>query len=622
MIKRVACLLATALLLFPATSNADGKGEGMAPAPAGGDLTGVYYPPQDPRIPDLDLAPNEMLNRNVRILRTTNKAQLNRYVPVAYSFNNVNPFAVRRFLNRAIESEDGGLFTFVSPEGNSGRILAMIPEYQIPALDKLVAATDRADLTSSSGTMRAYVQLKHRRADLSDIDFLNNFGIYLTVNGDEIIIDPEQNAVFIEDAPSGTEWLLAALEEELDLPTPQVLASVNVYEVDGTNNARLGNDYIAWKNGPGQNLFAFGAFWEDGETDVFNGPFNSSTGKVAPTVNGDFDAEGYNFAFNFEHSSAFFDFLVQEGQAEVLTKAKLAALNTRTARITAGDQLLYYAVQTTDVNGVRSSPFSANDHRTLLGTGNQFVTVTDPGNPLFQNNTINLSGALSNAANVNASNDIRDNDIDNSARNNINGDDNDQDNDFDNDQELDNDLFFDNDVSSAQELAQAALIFGDTGASSSQELVPVEADLEMQITPVIYENGVEVDVVGDLDTYNGYDDSGFPRINNRAFSTQVRMGEGQEIVLGGIARTETTRAANKPPALGSLPVIGFLFGQENTRRRESTVVMTLAIDQIVRFDGDQAGKTADEQSLLDQATGAAELDAATSHMDMTPGVGN
>lgn len=609
MIKRVACLLATALLLLPATSNAAGKGEGMGPAPAGGSVQ------------DLDLAPNEMLNRNVRILRTTNKAQLNRYVPVAYSFNNVNPYAVRRFLNRAIESEDGALFTFVSPEGNSGRLLAMVPEYQIPALDKLVAAIDRADLTSSSGTHRAYVQLKHRRADLSDVDFLNNFGIYLTANGDEVIIDPEQNAIYIEDAPSGTEWLLAALEEKLDYATPQVLASVNVYEVDGTNNARLGNDYIAWKNGPGQNLFAIGAFWEDLDNDVDNGPF---VGNQVSLNN--YESEGYNYAFNFEHSSAFFDFLVAEGQAEVLTKAKLAALNTRTARITAGDQLLYYAVQTTDVNGRRSlgNPFSANDHRTVIGTGRAFQTV--PGSPGTGLGIVNVDGAIitgiqsganalgntaaaqggvqSQSASINSGGGS-----DNDINSNFSGSDNNiQD---DNDNELNDNSFGDVFINIAG---------NNGGTDDSTELLPLDVDLEMEITPVIYENGVDVDVTGDLDTYNGYDDSGFPRINNRAFATQVRMAEGQEIVLGGLARTETTRSTNKPPAFGSLPVIGFLFGQENSRRRESTLVMTLSIDQIVRFDGDQAGKTSDEQSLLDQATGSAAVDGATSHMDPVPGV--
>lgn len=581
MIKQVACLLATALLLVPATSRASGEGEGTGPAATGGGHTGIYYPPQSPAIPDLDLAPNEMLNRNVRILRTTNKAQLNRYVPVAYKFNNVNPYAVRRFINRAIESEDGSLFTFISPEGNSGRLLAMVPEYQIPSLDKLVAEIDRADLTSSDGSQRAYVQLKHRRADLSDSDFLANLGLYLTGNGDTVIIDPEQNAVYIEDAPSGTEYLLAALEEKLDKPTPQVLASVNVYEVDGTNNARLGNDYIAWKNGPGSNLFAIGAFYERGRTEIRSDDFHPNVAPIPP--HNDFSAKGYNYAFNFEHSSAFFDFLVANGKAKVLTKAKLAALNTRTARITAGDQILYYAVQNDSEDGFRDEgdPFEANQDRTVIGTRNAFQTVVNQAanDPLVQN--INVSGAnigsnVGNQYSEAGGPDVSDNVI---------------------------------------------IISNESGGdSSSEELLPLETDLEIELTPVIYENGADINVTGDLDTYNGYDDTGFPRINNRAFQTQVRMGEGQEIVLGGLARNETTRAGNKPPALGDLPVLGFLFGQENTRRRESTIVMSLSLDQIVRFDGDQTGKTADEDAVLKQANGESTVSVPNVEIGLTPGL--
>jgi hypothetical protein len=253
----------------------------------------------------------------------------------------------------------------------------------------------------------------------------------------------------------------------------------------------------------------------------------------------------------------------------VLTKAKLAALNTRTAVITAGDQILYYAVRNDtggiDEGGIRggdgdndndiSAPWETNDERVLLGTNNQ---VQETPAELF------------------------------AANGNVGG--------------------------------QDVNISFTSPSITNEELVPVETDLEIAITPVIFENGVEVDVTGDLDTYNGYDDSGFPRINTRSFATQVRMAAGQEIVLGGLARTETTRATNKPPALGNLPILGFLFGQENSRRRESTVLVTLAIDQIVRFDGDQTGKTADEDSLLQQATGSAAVQGAQSTFTWVPGI--
>ena len=67
----------------------------MMPIAAKGQSQTISFPPQAPGAPDRDAAPNERLNRSVRILRTTNKAQINRYVPKAYAFNNVNPFDVR-----------------------------------------------------------------------------------------------------------------------------------------------------------------------------------------------------------------------------------------------------------------------------------------------------------------------------------------------------------------------------------------------------------------------------------------------------------------------------------------------------------------------------------------------
>ena len=64
----------------------------------------ITFPPQTQQPQDLDLSPADELNRTIRILRTTNKAQINRYVPKVYDFKNVNPFAVLRFIKRPVEA--------------------------------------------------------------------------------------------------------------------------------------------------------------------------------------------------------------------------------------------------------------------------------------------------------------------------------------------------------------------------------------------------------------------------------------------------------------------------------------------------------------------------------------
>ncbi len=490
-------------------------------------LEGTYFPPESHHYIDLDTAPNDLLNRNVRILRTTNKAQLNRYVPKVYTFKNVNPFAVLRFMRRPIQMEEGAIFTFVAPDAKSGKVLIAVPEYQLCYMDQIAARIDRADLTSSDGTTRIYRQLKHRRAsysggsDLEDMAFIDQFAIYLTGNSHTIIVDSEQNAVWFEDTPSGAEYLDKALTEKLDKPTPQVSLNTKIYELSLVNNSRIGLDYIAWKNGPGADLFAFGTFAEHGRINVDNGSMSTGTGSGVSNLSlprSSFEVTGTNFAYRYEVPSAYFDYLATRGKAKILNSAKLVALNTRTARINVGDQLLYYPVQTTNPSGIRDrgEPFEANEGRTVIGTVNE--------KPYYYSS-----------------------------------------------------------------------------------LTPVETGLQVELTPLIYENGVDVDIEGELTDYTGFNDDGSPNLNSREFETHVRMAAGEEIILGGLARETAVKATNKVPVLGSLPIIGYLFGGENTRRTQSELVVALQAEQIDRFDGKgQAVPTADK-AIIDQAEGTADI---------------
>lgn len=561
MFRRVAFWLTTILILAPATIRASGDGDGGSPIKFGGGGTGIYFPPESPSRPDLDAAPNERLNRNVRILRTTNRAQLNRYVPVAYEFKNVNPYAVLRFINRLVESEDGALFSFVNPEMNGGRILAMIPEYQIASLDRLVKLIDRKDLLSEDGSDRRYFQLKHRRANINLIDpvlddsaFIATFGVYLTGNGSRIVIDPEQNAIFIKDAPSGTEYLMAAIEGSLDKPTPQALMRVSIYEVGTGNNTRLGTDYAAWKNGPGKPLFVLGAFGERARVDIDQGSASlisddgNLIGRLLPGSSA--NQSGRNGAFRLNHHAAWFDYLTVRGQAKLITQVKLAALNTRTATIDATDQVLYYAIRTADSDG-----------NSTLTSGIRDTDVTGPDNGIDGTGPFTFSNSPS---------------------------------------------FIGNPIFNANRGRN--LVPTRNELDSDGGLVAVEVGISIDLTPLIYENGVDVDVEGTLSDYTGFDDTGAPLIDSRSFKTHVRIGERQEVVLGGLARTETSKGRQGPPFISKLPLLGYILAQDQTRKQVNHLFVTLAIDQIVRFDGDSTGATDGESSIMNQAEGSEPVD--------------
>lgn len=475
-------------------------------------------------------AQDEVPDRTVRILRTTNKAQTNAYVVKAYELRNVNPFAVLRFIRRPVQAEEGAVFTFAAPDMASGIAVVAVPEWMIPSMDDLMQEIDRPGLTSTSGTSRAYVQLRHRRANVSsdpvldDSAFVAQLAVYLTGNESRAITDPEQNAVFIEDAPSGIEALSIALAADLDVPTPQVIFNIRLYEISVENNTRLGLDYVDWKNGPGAPLFALGGFLEGGQTELRNGApgfLNGINGGNAFPPDGslprrllrsDFKASGTNFAYNYELHSGFFDYLTTRGKARVINSARIAVLDGRSATITAGDQILYYSVSSTDPSDIR-------------GQDGEFGDIF--------------------AANI--------------------------------------------------------------GRTVTPQLTSIETGLQISLTPIIHENGLDVSIDTRIETYNGFDDTGLPRIGSRESSDAVRMGEGQELVLGGLMREEKVDSGQKAPWLGKIPVLGWIFGQENNRRRHSEIFLVLEAEQIVRFDGDTRTR-AEDQSVMDQATGAIPIE--------------
>ncbi len=59
-----------------------------------------------------------------------------------------------------------------------------------------------------------------------------------------------------------------------------------------------------------------------------------------------------------------------------------------------------------------------------------------------------------------------------------------------------------------------------------------------------------------------------PAINTRAIETQVVLGDGQTVVLGGILETTQTEVGTKVPWLGDIPVLGNLFKTDHEREQQ------------------------------------------------------
>lgn len=86
-----------------------------------------------------------------------------------------------------------------------------------------------------------------------------------------------------------------------------------------------------------------------------------------------------------------------------------------------------------------------------------------------------------------------------------------------------------------------------------------EAALSLEVTPQITpDDKIIMDLLVNQDS-RGEVTAGVPSINTNEVSTQVLVGNGETVVLGGIFQSEVATTVTKTPFLGDIPFLGVLF---------------------------------------------------------------
>ncbi len=325
----------------------------------------------------LDIPPDDQHTQVVRILRTTNKAQINRYAGKVYTFQYANPGQINNFFTSAIMREEGAIYTFVPPEGPGGKIFVICPAYQIPYFDQLAKDLDRPKLTSAPGSKYIYKQMKHR--NILDAAFVNVARQYASPNA---VLEPdtETNAIMIFDSPSGSDYCANALDKYLDVATPNVNVKVKIYEVSVNNDGSLGLDYEAFRNGPYQNMLVGTAGYNTLEAKGTTSGYNTATRSADLSRT---NSSRYGL-IDLQYPSAYFDFLVEKGKARVATETQLVTASSKAALLTTGEQVLYY-----------SEPASPDNlTRTVTGDKAQLARAANPYGMTVQAVNTGLSVSL------------------------------------------------------------------------------------------------------------------------------------------------------------------------------------------------------------------------------------
>jgi general secretion pathway protein D len=125
-----------------------------------------------------------------------------------------------------------------------------------------------------------------------------------------------------------------------------------------------------------------------------------------------------------------------------------------------------------------------------------------------------------------------------------------------------------------------------SGGFVSQSINYLDVGLKVEIEPLIYLNddiGIKIalEVSNIANTITGQGGTVAYQIGTRNASTVLRLRDGETQILAGLISDEDRRTANKVPGLGDLPVLGRLFGEHNTNRVK-TEIMLLITPHLIR----------------------------------------
>ena len=235
--------------------------------------------------------------------------------------NDIAPFVqgmvMRYNMNSSVGSIEYGA-------DNAQMLTVSCPGKMIPYVDDFIRKVDRNikiqgktpdDVIRGTGITRAVYRPKYRSGQ-AVLNVLVNSVIGEGPYGSVYAWDANSNQIYWKDNSSNTAYVYQFLGY-LDRPAPQITLSFNVYEVRDSTLRDIGIEYLAWKNGPGMNIFET-AF------DVFS--LNSAGTLALQSFSG--PVGGFFTAPQFDMS--FIRLLQQSGNAEITNTATLTVSNSDT----------------------------------------------------------------------------------------------------------------------------------------------------------------------------------------------------------------------------------------------------------------------------------------------------
>src|SRR6202035_3366487 len=116
---------------------------------------------------------------------------------------------------------------------------------------------------------------------------------------------------------------------------------------------------------------------------------------------------------------------------------------------------------------------------------------------------------------------------------------------------------------------------GGTGTVATSQLQTFQTGVTLDITPIITNNGdINVALHPVVNSLSGFLNN-VPQIATRDTQTSVHLRDNETLVIGGLIQESTQQQVNKIPILGSLPIIGRAFRNENTTSTRNELIIVV-----------------------------------------------
>lgn len=525
----------------------------------------------------------------------------------AYELKHANPYEVRNSLMSTIQSkrlaDNDTRVECIKYNDGGGMILVTAEGYRFDkkmcgggmSVDELIAAMDQPGMKDVSGTPRLMYFPKYvAAADLKLM--IDRVGInyyapeevnLFKQNSNELEygkgftgVDDQLNALFLYIPPYNAKNALNRLKT-YDIPLPQIKISCVAYEIDAERDNAIGADFQSWKNGPGADLFSLGGRWRRGwdpATMMVNKTRYSSTKYIQ---------------FSPRWNSKYLDFLAASSKAKVLTNGEIVTRNRENATLEARTSVPYFDMsQSTGEGGIvleydvlENSNFYPS-WSAVQNSGYRVRAYDREGVEVTINNAMNGtmvlaktevldSGAVLYSMEFPANPDARflknGKLIGNKATISRLG--------FSVATfDADQDAFvwrayipqWNSNLNMTYEKGRQVVARSTSTAGSS------DYGYRLSITPTINQKATLLDISISNTSLIGFQSNGVVRTSNSLVETKVMAdNSGSEIVIGGIEKKSLVRSVNKIPWLGSIPLLGWLFGNESNDLKNSRVVTVL-----------------------------------------------